>query len=155
MFSNLGVAYAQKNIDETLERYNSGSIAYIKIDELKSKLDNNEELILLDTRSKEEYEVSHFKNALWIGYKSFNAEKVNNFDRSTEIILYCSVGVRSEKIGEELKDLGFENIRNLYGGIFLWVNNGFPVYVDGKETDNIHTYNKRWEQFIERGKKVN
>lgn len=148
-------AFAQKTIDGTLQKYNTGSIPYIQIDELRSKLASNNTLILLDTRSKEEYEVSHLKNAIWIGYKKFNNSNLPQIDKDAEIVLYCSVGVRSERIGEELRTLGFKNLANLYGGIFLWVNQQNPIYKDGKQTNEIHTYNKKWESFITYGKKIN
>ncbi len=148
------LALGQKSIDETLSKYNSGTVPYISVDELESKISNNQNIILLDTRSKEEYKVSHLKKAVWVGYKSFEKSRVEKFDKNAEIIIYCSVGVRSEKIGEELKNLGFTDIKNLYGGIFLWTNKGLPLYANGKQTDFIHTYNKRWSQFITKGKKV-
>lgn len=147
--------FGQNSIDEAIDKYNSGSIPYIYVSELKTELESNENLILLDTRTKEEYEVSHLKDAIWIGYKDFNKDFMKNIDENAEIIVYCSVGVRSEKIGEELKVLGYQNIRNLYGGIFLWMNEGYPIYNNGMRTQDIHTYNKRWENYITNGKKVN
>ncbi len=146
---------AQNSIDEALQKYNSGSISYISVEQLKAKVVNDENFVLFDTRSKEEYEVSHLKNAIWIGYKKFDRNRVQNIDKDSRIIVYCSVGVRSEKIGEQLKSMGFRNIKNLYGGIFLWVNKGYPVYLEGNQTEEIHTYNKRWEKYITAGKKVN
>lgn len=148
------VIFSQNSIDETLEKYNSGSIPYIYVDELESKLENNEDLILLDSRSYEEYKVSHLKDANWIGYKDFELSKVKNVCKNTEIIIYCSVGVRSEKIGENLKTLGYMNIKNLYGGIFLWYNKGLPIYKDGEQTEKIHAYNRKWSRFIDKGKVV-
>jgi len=146
---------AQNSINDAIKKYNSGSIPYIHVEELKLQLQHNNGLILLDTRSFEEYEVSYLKNALWIGYKNFNIDKVKNIDKNAKIVVYCSVGVRSEKIGEKLKALGFTNIKNLYGGIFSWINKGYPIYKNGKRTEKIHTYNKRWEKYITTGKKVN
>lgn len=145
---------AQKSFDDTLSKYNSGSVPYISVDELESKLINNQNIILLDSRSKKEYSVSHLTNAIWVGYKSFEDLRVEKLDRNAQIIIYCSVGVRSEKIGEELLKLGFIDIKNLYGGIFLWKNEGLPVIVDGKPTEKIHAYNKKWSQFIKKGKVV-
>jgi rhodanese-related sulfurtransferase len=153
-FLSTPVALGQKSIDETLSNYNSGSVPYISVDELKSNLSKDQNIILLDARSREEYNVSHLKNAIWVGYKSFEKHRVENLDKNEEIIIYCSVGVRSEQIGEELIALGFTDIKNLYGGIFSWSNKGLPLYTDGKQTDDIHTYNKRWSQFIKKGKKV-
>jgi rhodanese-related sulfurtransferase len=146
---------AQNTIEKTLERYNSGSVSYINADKLKLRLENNDSLILLDTRSLEEYNISHLKNAIWVGYKTFEESKVNNIDKDAEVIVYCSVGVRSEKIGEELQSLGYKKVYNLYGGIFLWVNKGFPIYRKEHLTNKIHSYNKKWAEYITNGIIIN
>ena len=67
--------------------------------------------------------------------------------------MYCSIGYRSEKVGEELKKMGFKNVYNLYGSIFEWVNQGNEVVDENeKVTEKVHTYNKRWSKWIEDGK---
>ena len=68
--------------------------------------------------------------------------------------MYCSVGYRSEKISEKLTDLGFQNVSNLYGGMFGWVNAEQPIVSgQGKPTDEIHPYDKKWGKWLERGTK--
>ena len=70
-------------------------------------------------------------------------------------MVYCSVGIRSESIADSIKKAGYYNIENLYGGIFEWKNNNFPVYNSAqKETDSIHTYNKTWSKWLKKGIKV-
>jgi 3-mercaptopyruvate sulfurtransferase SseA len=65
------------------------------------------------------------------------------------------VGYRSEKISEKLKQAGFKDVSNLYGGIFEWVNQGNPVVDEnGKITDNIHAYSKTWGVWLNKGVKV-
>ncbi|MBU2047030.1 MAG: rhodanese-like domain-containing protein, partial [Bacteroidetes bacterium] len=62
---------------------------------------------------------------------------------------------RSEKIAEKLIHDGYKNVFNLYGGIFEWGNEGNPIYKDnGIQTTEIHTYNKKWAKWVERGTKV-
>jgi predicted sulfurtransferase len=71
------------------------------------------------------------------------------------IIVYCAVGNRSEKIAEKLQDAGYKTVHNLYGGIFEWVNEGQPVYKEnGVQTSEIHTFNKNWANWIEKGTKI-
>ena len=41
--------------------------------------------------------------------------------------MYCSIGKRSEKVTQKLKKAGYNNVSNLYGGIFEWVNQGNEV----------------------------
>lgn len=111
--------------------------------------------ILIDSRSKEEYEVSHIKNAIWVGFKDPDMDKVKELDRDRKVVVYCSVGYRSEKIAQNLIDMGFNDVLNLYGGIFEWVNQDQPV-VDqsGKPTKKVHAYNKMWGFWLDKGEKV-
>lgn len=139
--------YPQGRIDRTLEKLNKGSVDYISVEELAE----GSGLTILDTRKKEEYTVSHLKNALWVGYTQFNIDtawqKIQ--DKGTPVVVYCSVGVRSEDIGEKLREAGYTNVKNLYGGIFEWKNRGYPVYnMDGLETNKVHAFNKRWGKLL-------
>jgi rhodanese-related sulfurtransferase len=149
----LNVGWSQNGIDKTLKRYNSLSVPYISVEEL----DQLKEELLLDTREKEEYDVSHLKDAIWVGYKDF---KINEFmaehpDKEQFIVVYCSVGVRSENIGEKLLKKGYNNVKNLYGGIFQWTNLGFPVYDTlGNKTLRVHAYGKEWSSLLTKAVKV-
>ena len=70
-------------------------------------------------------------------------------------LVYCSIGVRSENIGEKLQQLGYTNVYNLYGGIFEYKNEGGTVYnLQNKPTDSVHTYNKKWSKYLTKGNKV-
>ena len=106
-------------------------------------------LLFVDTRELYEYETSHIENAIWVGYDNFNIGRFDAINKNTPIILYCSVGYRSEKITEKLLESGYTNVSNLYGGIFEWTNKGMPVY-DGTNniTKKVHTYNKEWSQWL-------
>ena len=81
--------------------------------------------------------------------------KVLRIPKDAILVVYCSVGYRSEKIGEKLKALGFSKVYNLYGGIFEWSNRGYPL-VDQKEqpTTKVHAFNKDWGRWLEQGTKV-
>lgn len=144
---------AQDKMDQTLKNFNEASVPYIKVDALHGM----NHVLLLDAREKEEYEVSHLENAIWVGAKTFELDsvtpKIKNKD--AEIVVYCSIGVRSENIGEKLKEAGYTNVKNLYGGIFEWKNEGHPVYdPEGNETEKVHTFNKHWGKLLEKGEKV-
>lgn len=111
--------------------------------------------IFLDSREKKEYNVSHIKNSIYIGDKEFNMDKIDQLQKDTGIIVYCSVGVRSDKIAKEIIDAGYTNVHNMFGGIFTWINEGYPVFDStGKSTRNIHPYSKMWGMFLNRGHKV-
>jgi rhodanese-related sulfurtransferase len=113
------------------------------------------QVLFLDTREKAEYQVSHIKGARWVGYQDFNIQRLAGIPRQTPVVVYCSVGYRSEKIGEKLLRAGFTNVHNLYGSIFEWVNQGYPVFNDqNQQTPRVHAYSQSWGKWLVRGTKV-
>ena len=145
--------FAQSPIDKLLIKYNKNTIPYVNIEEFK-KIENP---IILDAREQKEFDVSHIQNAFCVGYDKFNSkivkEKYRNFNDT--IIVYCSVGIRSETIGIKLKKLGYKNVFNLYGGIFKWKNENEEV-VDKNQTptENVHAFSKEWSKYLIKGKKI-
>ncbi len=107
------------------------------------------DVILLDAREIEEYNVSHIKNAIHIGYKNFDKSKMKNIAKDKKVVVYCSIGYRSEKIGEQLQKLGYKNVLNLYGSLFAWVNKGYEVVDNAnKPTYKVHGYDEKWAKWV-------
>ncbi len=111
--------------------------------------------IFLDARERKEFEVSHIKEAIWVGFDDFELANLPSIKKDEPIIIYCSVGYRSEKIGEKLQKAGYTNVFNLYGGIFEWINQNKQV-VDNKNqpTKKIHAYSKTWGIWVSKGEKI-
>lgn len=144
---------AQNNIPQVLKKLNKETVPYIKVNELKEK----KNLVFLDAREPKEYKVSHILGALPVGFDHFKSNNVtaNIIDKNATIIVYCSIGVRSEQIGEKLQKLGYKNVYNLYGGIFEYKNTGEKVVNNqNKVTDSVHTFNKTWSVYLTKGIKV-
>ena len=129
----------------------SESVPVVTCNELK-QMPN---AVLFDAREKKEYAVSHLPKARWVGYDDFALSRVADVPKTASIVIYCSVGYRSEKVGEKLKAAGFTNVRNLYGSLFEWVNQGNPV-VDstGKSTRRVHAYSRTWGIWLKKGEKI-
>ncbi|MGK7389827.1 MAG: rhodanese-like domain-containing protein [Candidatus Cyclobacteriaceae bacterium M2_1C_046] len=145
---------AQADFDKMLKGLYKETVPLITPEEFKNMI-SNEEVIILDTRSIEEYEVSHVKSAQFISYKGFNAANIPSEFKDKKVVVYCSVGYRSERVGEQLQKEGFKDVVNLYGGIFKWVNDGNEVVnQNNTPTDSVHTYNKKWSKWLEKGVKV-
>lgn len=104
--------------------------------------------VILDTREKEEFDISHIGNAINVGYDDFSLNQLNLINKDTTIVVYCSVGYRSSKIAQTLIDAGFKDVRNLDGGIFKWVNQNNEIVKNSIKTDSLHTYNTRWGRYI-------
>jgi rhodanese-related sulfurtransferase len=140
-----------KAFDQTLSTMLQFSVPVIGVKELKNQQKN---YIVLDAREQKEYDVSHIEGAKHIGYEQFDIKKMKDIKKDAPIVVYCSVGYRSEKIGEKLQKEGFSNVKNLYGSIFEWVNESYPL-VDGnnQEVLKVHTYNTLWGKWV-RNKKI-
>ena len=121
---------------------------------LPDSLPGPETIQFVDARERAEYDVSHITDATWVGYDDFDPVRLKNLDRNRPVIVYCSVGYRSEKIGEKLLEMGFSQVYNLYGGIFEWVNQGNAVVDSTGKTDRVHAYSKVWGIWLKSGKKV-
>ncbi|WP_299113482.1 rhodanese-like domain-containing protein [uncultured Winogradskyella sp.] len=146
--------FSQESLSELLKQYNDNGVPYISIQELAMP---KTEAILLDAREPKEYQVSHLKGAICIGYDFFDLKTVTDKikDKDQPIVVYCSLGIRSETIGEKLKEAGYTNVQNLYGGIFEWKNNNFEVYnSNNKTTDSVHAFSEEWSKWLKKGIKI-
>lgn len=123
----------------------------ITCEELK---DNFEDYLLIDTRSVEEYAVSHLKNALFLNFDDYSTQDLSKIPKNKPIVFYCSVGWRSQKVTEYFILYGFKNVKNLYGGIFDWSNKAFQLYNKNEPTHNVHVYSKTWGFWLKNGCKV-
>lgn len=146
---------AQSAFDKKLQSLYRNSVPRITPIELQGLLKGNKKILLLDTRKPEEYNVSHLPGAVLINYNTYTVRAFDRFDRKAKVIVYCTVGYRSERVGEKLLKLGFTDVHNLYGGIMEWKNEGFSTLNrNNKPTDSVHGYNKNWSRWLLKGIKV-
>ncbi len=120
----------------------------IGVHTLREKQDS---FIVLDARSREEYRISHIPQAIWVGYgKELKTETLHTIPKNKPVAVYCSVGYRSDFVGKMLVEkLGFTKVYNVYGSIFEWSNQGFPLEDDsGSTTKRLHTYNSKWSKWV-------
>jgi len=142
-------------IEETVaERYDD--IAHVGPEDLAKMQGADEDFILLDVREKREFEVSHIPGAIQIDpdarasdVKALLAEA--GADADTPVVVYCSVGRRSSRLGSRVVDgLEGRQVVNLRGGVFAWHNQTRPLENETGETDAVHPYNDKWGKLIER-----
>ena len=149
------VSFGQKKLDKLLNKFNKNKVPYISVDELASP---KTKPILLDAREEKEFKVSHLKDAICVGYDDFKLQETIKKlpqDKNAKIVVYCSLGIRSEIVAHKLIKAGYTNVFNLYGGIFEWKNNNLPV-LDTLEnnTEKVHAFNKDWSKWLKKGRKV-
>ena len=104
--------------------------------------------LLLDVRSKEEFEVSHLSGS----HRFVSVEQVRNdlLDAAQSIVVYCSVGYRSSAVAEKLRAAGLNNVWNLEGSLFQWVNEGRQVHrgTELLRPARVYPYNRKWGQLL-------
>ena len=143
----------EKNIADVLKKFNNNSVPYIQVKDVAL----NDSNVILDAREPGEYAVSKIPGALYIGFNEFDIFTIRSLiaDKKKKIIVYCSLGVRSERIGHKIKKAGYLNVFNLWGGIFEWKNEGRQVVdANNKPTENVHAYSKKWGVYLKKGIKV-
>ena len=92
----------------------------ISMDEAKTLMEKEEGYILLDVRTKGEYESGYIPGAINIPLSDID-EKIISFlpDKSQMILVYCRSGNRSREASDKLSKLGYSNVLEI-GGINAW-----------------------------------
>lgn len=99
----------------------------INVDELKKKLDDEENIFLIDCREQTEWDQGHIPQAQLFPLSDFSAFPDKIKDKNAEIVLQCRSGNRSMKALAFLQEQGYDNLFNLTGGILAWIEKGHPV----------------------------
>ena len=149
-------AYSQESLDQTLKKHNKNKVPYISATELKMFQEQGN-TVILDSREQKEFNISHISSAAFIGYDHFSIEEISEIVKSKDspIVVYCTLGIRSEVIADKLIKAGYNNVKNLYGGICEWKNKDYTV-VDpsGNVTENVHVFSKEWSKWLKNGTAV-
>ena len=92
----------------------------ITAEEAKKLMDSEEGCIILDVRTREEYDQGHIPGAVLIPNTEIEAKAADLLpDKDQLILVYCRSGRRSKLAAQSLADLGYTNIRE-FGGILDW-----------------------------------
>jgi rhodanese-related sulfurtransferase len=100
--------------------------------------------LLFDARAPDEFEVSHLLGARSTPDEPAALAALAEFRPEREIVLYCSVGMRSSALAEKLLARGYTRVANLEGGIFAWANADLPVYRGTERVTAVHPFDDRW-----------
>ena len=105
------------NSNSSNNNSNGGTISYM---EAKEKI-INDGAIMVDVRTKEEYDNGHIGGAVLLTLDDINEEKALEIlgDKNKTIIVYCKSGVRSKEASQKLADLGYKSVYDL-GAMSNW-----------------------------------
>ena len=93
----------------------------ITVTELSDEIKSGNRLTLLDVRGEDELEISKLEGTIHIpmGDVPLKYEEYLT-EMNANIVVICRTGNRSEKVANFLSRNGYENVRNLVGGMNAW-----------------------------------
>jgi rhodanese-related sulfurtransferase len=90
--------------------------------------EGNLDFVILDVRTKAEFESGHIENAINIDKNSEAfRDELNNLDKNKIYLVYCASGGRSKGAVAIMQELGFMTAYNMQGGISQWQQDGLPT----------------------------
>ena len=101
---------------------------------------NSSKINLIDVRTYDEFASGHIPNAINIDFNNFTEfqENINLIEKDKPTYIYCLSGGRSAKAYSYLKEIGFNNLYELDGGILDWRENKFSENNLLKPTDEFN-----------------
>jgi len=122
------ITFRQPTLDNTKSRASA-----VEPETLKRWLDDNKDIVLLDTRNEYEIEFGSFKNAVNLHINDFTefAQAINQLPREKTIVMFCTGGIRCEKAALYMEQQGFNDVHQLHTGILGYFAKVGGVHYEG------------------------
>ncbi len=103
-------------------------IGLLQVSEVKAKMDQQADFLLIDVREPEECENGRLPEAALIP-RGIIEMTIEDHVKDTKklIILHCAGGGRSAVAAQSLKKMGYENVASMEGGFKEWTRQGYPI----------------------------
>ena len=92
---------------------------------LKKRLDAGEDLVIVDVREPNEYQINRIPGSVLIPLGEL-PRRYQELDPDREMVLHCKMGGRSAKAQDFLRTVGFNRTKNLKGGVLAWIDQVDP-----------------------------
>ncbi len=103
-------------------------IILLEIADLKAKIDQKEDFVLIDCREAEELQEGHIAESVFIPRGVLEMTVERHFsDRDKSIVIYCAGGGRSALAAQSLRNMGYKAVASMEGGFGAWQKAGFPI----------------------------
>lgn len=142
---------AKERWEQTLRvvRETFPDVPQLTTERLAELLAEDTEVVLLDARSKKEFETSHLRSAVRANRLGAAQQVLKRHGGKPIVVLYCSVGYRSSRLAQQLRAEGVEDVFNLEGSLFKWANEGRPVYRGSTRVRRVHPYDDDWGEMLD------
>ncbi len=100
----------------------------VAVADFDKKIKENTDVVIIDVRTTEEMNNGFISGAIQMDFHDpmFN-ESLQKLDKSKTYMIYCRSGGRSGRTGSLMKELGFQNVYDLDGGINAWNADSMPL----------------------------
>lgn len=118
----------------------------VSVEEVEARRQRGDQFVLLDVREKDEVRTGYIDNAISVP-RGFLEMQVSGQiqDPDQEVIVYCAGGVRSLLAGRVMRDMGYNNVHSMAGGITRWKEAGYPIVRDRNLTiDQLERYSRHF-----------
>ena len=103
-------------------------VTEISLSDARTRLDESQDVVLLDVREESEWNKSHAKNAQYLGKGVLERDLESRFpDKDTEIIMYCGGGYRSALTCDAAHKMGYTNVKSLQNGYKGMIASDWPM----------------------------
>jgi len=118
----------------------------VSVEEVEARRQRGDQFVLLDVREKDEVRTGYIDHAISVP-RGFLEMQVSGQiqDPDQEVIVYCAGGVRSLLAGRVMRDMGYNNVYSMAGGITRWKEAGYPIVRDRHLTiDQLERYSRHF-----------
>ena len=108
--------------NHVLQNKIAGRMSGISCRQVKEKVDNNENILILDTRGSDEYEIMRLGIGETLMPLGSLRDRINELpdDKNTEIVCYCKISLRGYEAARIIEANGYTNVKVMEGGIMAW-----------------------------------
>ena len=111
---------------------NSSSLSAKEFQDKITELGN---VVILDVRTPDEFKGGTIENAVNADITSYDfTNVVQTLDKSTPVMVFCLSGGRSKDAAKALRNMGFNTVYELKGGILKWNAENLPVVAPGNSS---------------------
>ena len=106
-------------------------IREVSVGQIKARVDQRDEFLLVDVREESEWAAGHLPGAVHLGKGVIERDiETRIHDLNAEIVLYCGGGYRSALAADTLQKMGYRNVVSMDGGFRGWREAGYPIVHD-------------------------
>lgn len=101
---------------------------HLNVEEAHALIEGNPDLVVIDVRTDEEFEMSYIANAVNYDVQGeYFKHQLADLDREEDYLIHCHSGQRSTDALKVFKELGFKHIYHMDGGMRAWAHAELPT----------------------------